>query len=111
MVIASLIYFKAGHISNFLLIISGIFLSLGLIAPQILRPVYIIWMKFAFVLGWINTRIILIIMFYLVFTPIGICIRIFGKDLLERKIDKASDSYWEEREQKPFNQADYQRQF
>jgi hypothetical protein len=72
--------------------------------------VYIFWMRLAFILGWINTRIILFIIFYLIFTPIGIVLRIFGIDLLDRKIERDKESYWKKIEKKDMH-SDYQRQF
>jgi len=80
-------------------------------APQSLEPLYILWMKFAFVLNWFNTRIILFIIFYLIFSPIGIVMRIFGIDLLNRKSDKNKNSYWQNSVRKNFNRLDYERQF
>ncbi len=75
---------------------------------RLLKYLYIIWMRLAFILGWINTRILLLAIFYLLFTPIGIGIKLFGVDLLERKIDKNKDSYWKKRDSLA---ADYERQF
>ena len=91
--------------------ISVAFLFIGLILPSSLRWVYIIWMKFAFILGWVNTRIILCILFYLFFTPISIGIKIFRIDLLDRGIEKDKDSYWKPKEKTPFNPLNYERQF
>ena len=91
--------------------ISLVFLILTLIQPLLLKPAYIIWMKLAFVLGWINTRIILIAIFYLVFAPFGLVMRAFGADLLERKIEKNKTSYWKPKEKKEFNLGNYERQF
>lgn len=91
------------------LIISSIFFAAGFIFPNFLRPVYIIWMRLAFILGWLNTRIILTILFYLVFTPIGAAMRLFGVDLLER--NKNKNSYWENKEKEEFNPLDFERRF
>lgn len=93
-----------------LLISAGWFISAS-IMPELLKPLYIIWMRLAFILSWINTRIILFIMFYLIFTPIGIVIRLFGTDLLKRKIDKAKSSYWVNPDKKAFNKLSYEKQF
>lgn len=108
LVISLLILLKARHSAVPALIISAVFFILAFLIPAILRPVYIIWMKLAFLLGWINTRVILIVIFYLLFTPIGLVMRLFGVDLLERKIDKGRDSYWKKREKKV---SDYERLF
>ena len=80
-------------------------------APVSLKPVYIFWMRLAFILAWINTRLILSILFYLIFTPIGIGMRLFGGDLLDKKIDKNKESYWIKKEKAAFKQSDYERQF
>jgi len=92
-------------------IISVIFFVSALVMPNSLKTIYIIWMKLAFFLSWINTRLILFIIFYLVFTPMGLVIRLFGIDLLDRKIEKKRQSYWKKREKIPFSQLNYERQF
>ena len=72
----------------------GVALSLwALLAPTTLKPVYIGWMKFGNVMNWVNTRIILGILFYGIFLPIGIVMRVFGKDPMQRKLDRELSSY------------------
>jgi len=92
-------------------VISVIFFILAFVTPILLKPIYVFWMKLAFVLGWINTRLILFIMFYLIFTPIGLAIRLLRVDLLDRKIYKNRKSYWKNKEGRVFNSLDYERQF
>lgn len=111
LVIAGIIFIRHRNSPSLLLIISGIFFVFALAAPVFLRPVYIFWMRLAVFLGWINTRIILLVIFYLVFTPISLAQKMFGKDLLDRRIDKASSSYWHKKEQGQFSPMDCQRQF
>jgi len=65
----------------------------GLLAPTTLKPVYVGWMKFGNVMNWINTRIILGILFYGLFLPIGVVMRLFGKDPMQRKLDRGLSSY------------------
>ena len=67
--------------------------GLGVLYPPSLKPFYHLWMKFGFVMGWLNTRIILGIVFYLVFMPFGLVIRLLGKDLLMKKLDAKTKSY------------------
>ena len=74
---------------------------------KFLKPVYDIWMKFAAVLAWVNTRIILIVMFYLVFTPIGLIMKLFGSDQLGLRMEKEKESYWIKKDGK----VNYERQF
>ncbi len=85
-----------------LLSVSGLFL------PFLLKPVYIGWMHIAFVLAWINTRIILILMFYLIFTPTGLLMKLFSVNSIKRK--KAVDTYWK-RKDAEFNPSTYERRF
>jgi len=110
-VISLIIFFKRGHSSIAMQALSGFFLVMGMFLPGFLKTLYVIWMKFAFILGWINTRIILCILFYLFFTPISIGIKIFKLDPLDRRIRKDSDSYWGKKEQAAVNPLNYERQF
>jgi len=91
--------------------ISIIFFISAFMLPALLKPIYILWMRLAFILGWINTRLILSILFYLVFTPIGLVMRLFRVDLLDRKIDKNKESYWRKKEKSGFSPLNYERQF
>lgn len=75
------------------LIVAGVLASMALVVPVALQPIYIVWMKFGNVMSWINTRIILGILFYGMFLPIGIVMRLFGKDLMHRKLDEKLSSY------------------
>jgi hypothetical protein len=68
-------------------------------------------MKFAFVLGWVNTRLILGVFFYGILTPIGVTMRLFGWDPLTRKIDRRAESYWVKRAQVPFDAKRYEQLF
>jgi hypothetical protein len=69
-----------------------ILVSMALIFPAALGPVYKIWMRFAEALGWINTRIILGLIFFLIFFPFGIIMRMFN-DPMRRKFDRSAESY------------------
>ena len=77
-------------------IISFIFLVLGLFNSSILTPLNKIWFKFGIFLGKIISPLIMGIIFFLVVTPIGLIMRIFGKDLLNLKYNK-NQSYWIEK--------------
>ena len=69
------------------------------------------WMKIARLIGWINTHLLLIIIFYLVFTPIGVIIKLFGRDLLDIKLEKEAASYWKKIEGGPFGLERYEKQY
>jgi Saxitoxin biosynthesis operon protein SxtJ len=74
------------------LITAGILAVPALIFPKALYPVYKVWMAFAGVLGWINTRIILSLIFYLVFLPVGLVMRLFT-DPMHRKLNSSAETY------------------
>jgi hypothetical protein len=75
------------------LIISLIFLILGLLKSKILTPLNKIWFKFGILLGKIVSPLIMGAIFFLVVTPIGIILRLMGKDVLNLKYNK-NKSYW-----------------
>ncbi len=110
-VIALFLLIRHRHNPLPVLSISAIFFISAFIMPSILKPLYIIWMKFAFMLSWFNTRLILFIIFYLILAPIGLVMRLFKADPLDRKIAKEKDSYWREKEKIKFNPINYERQF
>ena len=78
------------------LIISLIFLILGLINSRILTPLNKLWFKFGILLGKIVSPVIMGIIFFLVVTPIGFIMRILGKDVLNLKFNE-NKSYWIEK--------------
>ena len=84
------------EIRVFSLVISIIFLILGLANSNILKPLNFLWMKFGILLGRIVSPLILGIIFFLVVTPIGLIMRLFGKDLLNLKYNN-NKSYWIEK--------------
>ena len=88
-----------------------LFLIAALRGYPALRPVYIAWMKFAFALAWINTRIILGLFFFLVMTPVGLAIRLWGKDLLDKRIDRSATTYWVKRGRTTPDRSRYERLF
>lgn len=86
-----------------------LFFAAGLAWPFLLEPVYTCWMFAGSLLGWINTRIILVVIFYLVISPMGVLMRLCGADFLERK--NKEDSYWKKREGRDFCPSEYERRF
>ena len=62
-------------------------------APQTMRPLYKGWMMVGQVLGWINTRIILGLLFFVVFTPTALIMRLLGKDPMRSRLEAPDGSY------------------
>ena len=79
--------------------ISIIFLVLGLLNSKLLNPLNIVWVKFGELLGRIVAPIVMAIIYFIIVTPIGLFMRLIGKDLLNLKFSKAN-SYWIKREKK-----------
>ena len=86
---------KNGESINLYLISSSlIFLFLSLMNSRILSPLNIIWVKFGKILGMIIAPIVMALVYFVILTPIGLTMRIFGKDLLGLKFKKKQDTYW-----------------
>ena len=84
------------HVRIWSLIISIVFLILGLLNSKILLPLNKIWFKFGILLGYIISPLIMGLIFFVVVTPIGLLMRLLNKDLLNLKFNK-SKSYWIEK--------------
>ena len=92
--------------------VAAAFLLAALAAPVTLKPVYRAWMTLAGLMGWIMTRVILIIAFVVVLAPIGLLLRLCGKDILDIRFKTAGQgSYWKERDSERPGQRDYEKQF
>jgi hypothetical protein len=109
--IACFLIWKYKYFGYYFLLIGDIFVFLGIFFPTILRPLNKAWMTLAILLGWVMTRVILSVLFYIVITPISFIARLSGKKFLDLKIDKSRASYWENRKKVPITPSDYERQF
>ena len=89
------------------LTVSLIFLVLGLLNSKLLSPFNLIWVKFGEVLGRIIAPIAMGVVYFIIITPIGLFMRLIGKDLLRTKFSK-NNSYWIKREK---NIGSMKRQF
>src|SRR3989304_4242440 len=79
------------------LAVGAVFLLAALAFPAVLAPLNRVWTKFGLLLHKVVSPIVLGIMFYLVVTPTGLLMRLFGKDSLRLKLDRQLGSYWIER--------------
>ena len=111
LLIAGFLFYKEKESFQIFLYVAGAFIGFGLIIPIILKPIYIVWMTFAVVLGWFMTRFILSLLFYVIITPIGVVLRIFGKDFLEIKKQSVQGSYWNQRDSNLEKNQNYEKQF
>lgn len=110
LVIAGFLFWKEKESFQIFLAIGIILLLTAITIPVFLKPVYWIWMSFATILGWIMTPVILSLLFYTIFTPIGLILRFFGKQFLELKWKHSQQSYWNMRAHETFNKKYHERQ-
>ena len=78
----------------YLIIISVIFLILGLLNSKLLSPLNNLWIKFGEILGKVIPPIVMAVVYFLILTPISLLVRLFGKDLIEMKFNNNVKSYW-----------------
>jgi len=74
-------------------IVAGLLWVPAVFLPSVLQPVYATWMKIGHAIGWVNTRIILGVLFYVLVLPMGLIMRLLGNDPMARKYDKSASSY------------------
>lgn len=72
----------------------------GLVFPTLVRPVYVVMMAITLPIGMVVSTVLMIVIYYLVLTPIGILMRIFGYDPMHRRFDPTAKTYWIERPSK-----------
>ena len=91
--------------------VSLVFLVLGVALPKVLQPVLYVWIKFALLLNWIMTRVLLTLVWCLAITPTGLVRRVFAEDPLHREWPANAESFWEEPDDQPDDLDSYFNQF
>lgn len=82
-------------VANGMFLLTGVvLLSCGMFLPESLKQAYKVWMAAAFAIGWLVSRMILIVLFYVVLTPVGFLARSFHKEFLDTDFRKKRESYW-----------------
>ena len=95
LVISILFFLKDNNVMPYIfLIIGGILFLFGAFSPQLLKTTYKIWMGFSFAIGWVISRILLMILFYIIVTPIGLISKLIKKEFLKLRFKSKKDSYW-----------------
>jgi len=74
--------------------------GIGLLFPRLLRAIFVTWMLLAFPIGWLISHIMMGIVYYFIFTPVGLTMRLFGRDPLQRRFDPTASTYWKARSEK-----------
>jgi len=93
--------FHGASLRPWAIILAGLLILPALVFPKILSPVQRGWMKVGHVLGWINTRIIMAVIFFLVVTPMAWIMRLLGKDPMLRRFEPKAQTYRIKRNPRP----------
>lgn len=80
------------------------------VCPGILRRPYLGWMTLAFMMGWVMTRVILSILFFLVILPVSLFARLTGTRFLDLNMNRKKETYWEKKKVSEVSNP-YERQF
>lgn len=72
---------------------------LGLAMPRAMRPIYVAWMVAAFPIGYVVSFVLLALVYYVLFTGLGLVFRLIGRDPLGRSFDRSASTYWVPRQQ------------
>ncbi len=84
--------------------------GLALLAPGLLSPIHTLWMGGVHALAWVNTRVLLGLVYFLIMTTTGVVMRLMGRDPLDRRL-RDRPSYWVDRTQHPDPKGSMERRF
>lgn len=90
-VLPMLIHHRSFHL--WAAIVAAALILPALAAPVVLTWPYRLWMAIGHGLGWLNTRLILGLIYFVVFTPLGLAMRLFGYDAMARRFDSKAETY------------------
>lgn len=95
-IVAFLLYESTGSVTAAMAVfgIAAAVGAMGAVRPPLIRPVYRAWMLAAFPVGWAVSHAVLAAVFYLVFTPIGLIMRVCGRNPMCPDIDRDARTYW-----------------
>ena len=110
-IIGLFLFWKSRPSTPWFLGVGGALMLFGLVAPMLLKPLQKVWMTFAVLMGFVMTRVILVILFFVVMTLIGRVARLFGAKFLALRPDKSMPSYWHRRPSEKFVPEQAEKQF
>jgi len=114
LLLSSYIYLNNNDLRLFIIINSPglIIFILSFLWPSLIIPLYKIWMSIAIIIGGVVSRIILLMLYYGILTPIGIFLKIIGKDLLNQKLNPEKEkTYWVEKDLSNLDKEKYKKMF
>jgi hypothetical protein len=97
--LGTILYFKGKPliVSEILWNLSWIVCLAGVIYPPLVRPVYVVMMAVALPIGFVVSTILMLVIYYLIVTPIGLVMRLFGYDPMRMRPAAGTESFWIER--------------
>lgn len=104
-------FFKDGGAWRILYPLAGAFLVASLTLPRFLLPLFRLWARFAGIMAFLNTRLLLSIVYYGLITPIGVGLRLLGRDPLDERWDPDRKTYWTRRSAPTRDPRDYDSMF
>ncbi|MDA3861858.1 MAG: SxtJ family membrane protein [Melioribacteraceae bacterium] len=110
LIVSAVLFIYEKPSAAYFMVFGFVFQILAQTFPLLLLPLQKVWMGISVVLGFIMTRVILSILFYLMITPINFISRLFGKDFLDLKIEKSKKSYWNLRDDE-YEKSSSEKQF
>ena len=110
-IIGGIVLWQKGDAGFVFIAVGLLFIVLGLISPKLLTPIYKVWMAFSHIMGFIMNHLILALMYYIVFTPIGLIRRMIKKDPLHISLNQAKETYWIKRTDEEFSKEKYEKMF
>ena len=110
-IFGGILFWRDHTVAPYLFIIAAAFLFLAALVPKALKQVQAFWMTLAVVLGWVMTRVLLGIVFFIGITPLAFIARVVGKRFLDLKFEPDRESYWEKRESPTKGMERYESQF
>ena len=103
------LYHQRSTLALVLAVLAVVVGPLGLVWPRAIRPVFVAWMAAAYPIGWVVSKVVLGVVFYLVFTPMGWIFRLIGRDALQLKPQPGANTYWQPKQ--TADPSGYLRQF
>lgn len=91
--------------------VAAVLALIGLAAPRAIRWMYVSWMVAVWPIGWVVSHVVLAVIFFGVFTPIGLVLRMLGRDPMPKSFDRSAKTYWISRSQNEPKPSQYFRQF
>jgi len=110
-ILTGITMYKGSWSFPYLLVLTLGFLIIGILKPLLLKKIYIGWMAIAVTMGFFVTKIILSLLFYGVFTVIGIIVRLLNRDMLDQNYEANAETYWKKHEKPQDPKQQLERQF